>query len=210
MCTTIDFNILLPIYLGEVCFYFDFSQLFWEMSGKSWEKSYEFGRSPFFFNDRKCTKFYFDILLPTLLGEACFCFDFSQHFWEMSGKSWEKYVSSLHASPKLFWHLPTFLTPSNFNLKVRGHLRSFFLPRDNLSPCHIHLPTFLWFLVCFWLLPIFLGEVISLLQTSPNYFGRSMYVFWLLPTFLGDYTKKLGEVIISWEKSFFSQWQKVH
>ena len=148
-CTKFYFDILLPTLLGEACFCFDFSQHFWEMSGKSWEKSYKFGRCPFFSNDRKCTKFYFDILLPTLLGEACFCFDFSQHFWEMSGKSWEKYVSSLHASPKLFGHLPTFLTSSNFNLKVRGHLRSFFLPRDNFSPCHIHLPTFLWFLVCF-------------------------------------------------------------
>ncbi len=90
MCTAIDFNILLPIYLGEECFHFDFSQLFWEMSRKSWEMSYKFGRSPFLFNDRMCTTLDFNILLPTLLGEACFYFDFSQHFWEMSGKSWEK------------------------------------------------------------------------------------------------------------------------
>jgi hypothetical protein len=37
-----------------------------------------------------------------------------------------------------------------------------------------------------------------------------MFIFWLLPTFLGDVRKKLGDVITSWEKSFFSQWQKVH
>ena len=93
-----------------------FSQLYWEkhvfvltspnIFGRCQEKvgrsHINLGDVLFFFNDRKCTKFYFDILLPTLLGEACFCFDFSQHFWEMSGKSWEKYVSSLHASPKLF------------------------------------------------------------------------------------------------------------
>ena len=38
-----------------------------------------FGRSMFVF-----------LLLPTLLGEVCFFLDFSQLFWEMSRKSWEK------------------------------------------------------------------------------------------------------------------------
>jgi hypothetical protein len=31
--------LLLPTFLGEVCLFFDFSQLFWERSQKIWEKS---------------------------------------------------------------------------------------------------------------------------------------------------------------------------
>ncbi len=46
--------------------------------------------------------------------------------------------------------------------------------------------------------------------TSPNFFGGSMFFFLLLPTFLGQVRKKLGDVITSWKKSFFSQRQKVH
>ena len=205
-------------------FFLDFSQLFWE-------KYVFFFTSPNFFGrclekDGRCHNKLGDVIFFSMTESALtFIFtyfsqlfweksvevsDISQNIWEMSDNIWEKYVASLHASPKLFWLLPTFMTSPYFNLKVRGHLRSFFFPRDKVSPCHIHLPTFLGTFVCIWLLPTFLGEVISLLHTSPNFFGRSMFIFWLLPTFLGDVRKKLGDVITSWEKSFFSQWQKVH
>ena len=141
--------LLLPTFLGEVCFFFDFSQLFLEMSGKIWEKSYKVGRSHFFINDRKCTKFYFDILLPTLLGEACIGF---RHLPKYLGDVC-LYLGEVRIKFTCFSQ--TFLTSPNFfdifQLQpVSPRSPSiFFFPRDNLSPCHIHLPTFLWFLVCF-------------------------------------------------------------